>query len=307
MYSASYVDKQIEILKQSGIPFSEAAWKAALLCVGWPYVFGAWGAECTVSERKKRYRDDHPTIKTACKAYNGGSCSGCEWFPDEQRVRCFDCRGFTDFILKRFGFDLVGEGVTSQWNTASNWKAKGLVSDGIPKDTLVCLFYPKKDNPKKMAHTGFGYNGETCECSSGVQHFSTMKAKWTHWAAPAYDSEPVKDPEPVQKPVDENKPTIRRGSKGEYVTLAQTKLLNKGYDLGKWGVDGSFGSATEAAVKNFQRDNGLTADGIIGKNTWAALEEETAVQLYTVHIPFLPLYKAEALIASYTGAYKTQE
>lgn len=36
-------------------------------------------------------------------------------------------------------------------------------------------------------------------------------------------------------------------------------------------VDGNFGSKTEYAVKNFQKDNGLTVDGKVGKNTWDKL------------------------------------
>jgi len=48
-------------------------------------------------------------------------------------------------------------------------------------------------------------------------------------------------------------------------------LDRMGYDLGSYGVDGDFGSATEAAVKSFQSDHGLTVDGIVGKNTWAEL------------------------------------
>ena len=36
-------------------------------------------------------------------------------------------------------------------------------------------------------------------------------------------------------------------------------------------IDGKFGSKTEASVKAFQKANNLTADGIVGKNTWRAL------------------------------------
>jgi peptidoglycan hydrolase-like protein with peptidoglycan-binding domain len=38
-------------------------------------------------------------------------------------------------------------------------------------------------------------------------------------------------------------------------------------------VDGIFGPSTEAAVKNFQHDKGLTVDGIVGPHTWAALPD----------------------------------
>ena len=103
------------------------------------------------------------------------------------------------------------------------------------------------------------------------------------------------------------KPTIRRGDRGEYVTLAQIKLKEAGYDIGKSGADGIFGAATQTAVKNFQRDHGLGVDGVVGPMTWDALDNQPAIQLYTVHIPMMPLYKAEALVQSYSGAWMTKE
>lgn len=69
-----------------------------------------------------------------------------------------------------------------------------------------------------------------------------------------------------------NRPTIRRGSKGEHVQYAQRLLIDLGYDLSRFGADGAFGAETEAAVKAFQRDHKLTVDGIVGPKTWAALE-----------------------------------
>ena len=64
---------------------------------------------------------------------------------------------------------------------------------------------------------------------------------------------------------------LRKGDKGEEVKTLQQALLAKGYDLGKFGADGSFGAATEAAVKAFQTAASLKADGIAGKNTVTAL------------------------------------
>jgi N-acetyl-anhydromuramyl-L-alanine amidase AmpD len=62
-----------------------------------------------------------------------------------------------------------------------------------------------------------------------------------------------------------NRPTLRRGDKGDLVVLVQTKV----------GVasTGAFDAATEAAVRAFQRDNSLVPDGIVGPRTWAVLDE----------------------------------
>ena len=101
---------------------------------------------------------------------------------------------------------------------------------------------------------------------------------------------------------------LRRGSKGTDVTNAQNLLLRKGYDLGRWGADGDFGSATEAAVIRFQRDSGLAPDGIIGPATWEALESEAPpAVLYTVTIPRLTKEQAEALVKQYPGAMMQEE
>ena len=59
------------------------------------------------------------------------------------------------------------------------------------------------------------------------------------------------------------------GSRGDEVRQIQTKLKNWGYYSGS--VDGIYGSATLAAVKSFQKKNGLTVDGIAGTKTLQAM------------------------------------
>lgn len=59
------------------------------------------------------------------------------------------------------------------------------------------------------------------------------------------------------------------GSRGSEVTKIQTRLKNWGYYTG--AVDGIYGYKTQAAVKWFQRKNGLVADGIAGPKTLAAI------------------------------------
>ena len=69
-------------------------------------------------------------------------------------------------------------------------------------------------------------------------------------------------------PTIHNKPTIKKGAKGEFVELLQELLIVKGYIL---KIDGDFGPKTEAAVKDFQNKQHLTVDGIVGPKTWEAL------------------------------------
>ena len=63
-------------------------------------------------------------------------------------------------------------------------------------------------------------------------------------------------------------PTVRKGSKGEAVKGLQNALTQRGSHA---DVDGVFGPATENAVRQFQRDFGLSEDGIAGPDTWGAL------------------------------------
>lgn len=67
-------------------------------------------------------------------------------------------------------------------------------------------------------------------------------------------------------------PVIRRGSKGEAVAMAQTKLTSLGFNTN--GIDGHFGPGTEAAVVAFQRKHELLPDGVIGRASWSALNLE---------------------------------
>ena len=315
MNSVSYVDNLITQLKNSGVPLDVVAWKAALACVGWPYVYGAVGEECKPAKRAqygtKFYPKDHTTIVTKCQAISWdkdsqtckvtGNCSGCKW---NLPVRMFDCRGFTRKILQMvYGWTLMGGTVGGQWNDAKNWKAKGEIKDGIPADTLVCLFV-YNSSKKNWQHTGFGFNDETCECSSGVQHFTTRNKKWTHWAVPACEEGDVPVPTPTPTP---SKPTLKKGSSGQYVTLLQTELINRGYSCGKSGADGKFGNDTLAAVKAFQKDHGLTADGIVGPKTWAALDNAEPTVYYTVTIPHLTQAAANQLLTNYPGGSMTKE
>ena len=68
-----------------------------------------------------------------------------------------------------------------------------------------------------------------------------------------------------------NLPILRNGCKGESVKALQILLIGKKYSCGIFGADGSFGSATLNAVRNFQKANGLAVDGVVGPATWSKL------------------------------------
>ena len=79
----------------------------------------------------------------------------------------------------------------------------------------------------------------------------------------------------VVAPADEPKPrTLKNGMSGSDVRELQITLISLGYSCGRWGADGEFGDGTELAVRSFQREHNLEADGIVGAATRAALEKE---------------------------------
>ncbi len=95
----------------------------------------------------------------------------------------------------------------------------------------------------------------------------------------------VEPPEPEVPPTQADEPTLRYGDRDDkpghgWVTYLQNMLQGRGYDPG--GIDGVFLGKTLSAARAFQSNekdvNGepLKVDGIVGFQTWAALQEETA-------------------------------
>jgi peptidoglycan hydrolase-like protein with peptidoglycan-binding domain len=65
-----------------------------------------------------------------------------------------------------------------------------------------------------------------------------------------------------------NLPTLSFGDSGNAVRVLQRILISNGYSV---RADGNFGALTEVAVKAFQSQRNLAADGVVGPRTWRAL------------------------------------
>lgn len=99
-------------------------------------------------------------------------------------------------------------------------------------------------------------------------HIDTREKKSFWYSSAQQARETFGGAEPARTPT---LPTLKRGVEGQCVWAVQLLLLGAGYDIGTHGADGVYGSATAEAVKHFQSDNALTADGILGNATWAVL------------------------------------
>ena len=78
-------------------------------------------------------------------------------------------------------------------------------------------------------------------------------------------------------------PVLRPGSKGDWVICLQKALNHLGY--GSLNSDGDFGPNTTDVVRKFQKNLGLKADGIVGENTWLALEKQATSQGWELSWP----------------------
>lgn len=71
-------------------------------------------------------------------------------------------------------------------------------------------------------------------------------------------------------------PNLRNGNKNRYVKYLQTRLRHWGYF--KFNPNGNFDSKTVEAVKRFQKAKGLSADGVVGPQTWDKIENSKIKQ-----------------------------
>ena len=175
------------------------------------------------------------------------------------------------------------------------FKSKGRLFDS-PEPGDQIFFYSK--DKSSISHTGLVYKVDSTKVytvegntsgASGVisngggvckKSYSLTYDRLAGFGRPMYGevNAPVseKKEEPKKAETSElesvvyNMETLRINSKGTQVKVLQW-LLNHTTDFTCGTIDGHFGTKTLSAVRQFQKANGLTVDGVVGKNTWTKL------------------------------------
>lgn len=257
----------------SNTPVQDNIRRYALAQLDAAYIMGATAERCTPKYRRSlaegrssAYADK---ITANCPVLSGkqSSCDGCK----HQGELSFDCAQLSKFAAKAGGVTLPS-GSNSQW-TKVDWAITGEIA--LMPMSVVCFVFHHNDKTGRKSHVGVYLGDGTVIDARGhasdVKHEDVSSYPWTHYAIPV---EVAKEAgyDLTDRPTyaDERRPTIRKGSKGDAVREAQ-QLLNAWDDSLQLAEDGIFGTATKAAVEAFQQANGLTMDGILGPNTWAAL------------------------------------
>lgn len=241
------------------------------------YMYGCYGFQVTDA-----------TIKA--KSTQGGSVGA--WYTTS---RIATLRKVANQHPPTWGFDCVNlyKGLLWGW-TGDEGKEKGgavYASNGVPDTNANGMFdrctgkssdFSKIEVGEAVWISGhFGLyvgDGLVVECTpkwkNGVQitaclNIGSVKGydgrKWTKHGKLPYVS--------YDAPQNTLAGALMLGNTGEAVTVMQKMLLTLGYGLPRYGADGDFGSETQAAVKQFQRDHNLEATGIYDNVTAEALNE----------------------------------
>lgn len=277
----------------------------ALKCKG-GYIWGQAGDTWTQAKQDaltKKYNSDPQKYAD----YKYSVQYGKKWIGH----RVWDCSGLTRWSALQHGIS-YHHGSNSMWNYDSAYRGELTKGMDLPVGAYVYTGN-QSTKPHIGTYTGDGLVTEAAGSNAGVIQTKLHGGKWKYWSLGKdiqYDFIPGKEKEPVASTptqTTEKRPTIRKGNRNIYVKQVQEKLLALGYNLGICGVDGDFGTATEEAVKKFQRDHGLTADGVVGPKTYAALdaaEKPAEEKLYTVTISNLDKKTAEEIVNRYGGSMK---
>lgn len=237
----------------------------------WGYIWGAAGETWT------QVKQDAATREMTVKY-------GQRWVGK----RVADCSGLFSWAFKQLG-GYMYHGSNTMWSrycTSKGALKSGKRSDGKTLKPGSAVF--KCRNGNDYYHVGLyigdGIVIEAQGTSTGV--VTSSVSKWTHWGelkGANYDDDIVTSTEEDTKDnvayTELGQRTLKYTSPntyGEDVKKLQKKLNELGYSCGS--VDGYFGKKTHNALILFQKDRNMTADGVCGSKTIAALNTKYDVE-----------------------------
>jgi peptidoglycan hydrolase-like protein with peptidoglycan-binding domain len=152
---------------------------------------------------------------------------------------------------------------------------QALIDLGYLEGSADGIFGNKTENAVRRFQSK---NGMTSDGLAGKRTRAALEAARSGKKAPAAETAAASAPAgvsaavPVPRPAGVTDPsTLYNGCTGDAVLAMQQKLIDLGYLDGT--ADGKFGDSTEKAVRKFQSENGLKADGLAGKKTCSKLEK----------------------------------
>ena len=289
----------------------------------WGYIWGAAGKEWTDKLQKQKVQYMVNKYGTGWK--NNGEAKGNNYYKAALYGGIWighmvaDCSGLFVYAFQHLAGIRISHSSHYQYTdycTEKGTLKNGNRTDGKELEPGTAVFVYNEET-KRYSHIGLyigdGWVIEAAGTTDGVIKSKVTASKWDRWGKLKYveysdkKAEKPEDPEHTIPEAPETRKTLRKGDKGDAVKELQEQLIQLGYLLPKYGADGDFGKETESAVKAFQMDNGLNADGVVGAKTYAALDKAKPMQLYIVTIPNLLKHEAEALVKNYTGSKMEEE
>lgn len=178
------------------------------------------------------------------------------------KIHCEDCSGLAIGFLIKMGIIKHDMSADDLYNLLKDFR--------VPIGDVQAGDYLFKGTDENKTHVGYAvsnkYAIESKNRDVGVVKTAIADRGWGWVCRPDWYEDA---PEPIIRVLTRELYLADPYMKGHDVRQVQERLNELKYACGE--ADGIFGKKTEIAVMNFQTDNGLTIDGIVGKNTATAL------------------------------------
>lgn len=212
----------------------------------WGYIWGTRGQVWTQASQNRATRD--MTVRY-----------GKKWVGK----RVADCSGLFVWAFKELGGSIY-HGSNTMWKKYTT--RKGTLTQKLTIHPGTAVFTVGSDGIR--GHVGLYVGNGVCIEAKGTQYgvVTSNLSRWDEWGELVGVEYDLPEDTATIAPR-----TLRKGNRGTDVEeLQRTLNADPRYPT---KVDGIFGADTAASVRAFQADHGLKADGVVGPDTWAKLDE----------------------------------